>query len=355
MLICLTYILLPFALISFGLIHKGQHIFLILSSIVIMAGAVRSWSLRAFGIYAACWFLFLRIGEMAGIVNRTQAVRAMNSTIYMIVAFGIYLAIVYTPIKKEKIFNAICIGAILQSILGIIQSFNFYPVIWFVGKLTHIDNPLMGEVTGSLGNTTFLGGFLAISLPFFFREKWLWLSVFPAYQILTLHSSGTAAAALVAVVVYFKQWKVLIAAVVMGIVFLVLFESSNIFTNPRWGFWLNIIKKICASPQSFIIGYGPGHPTGYNFPIHNEWLEMWFNYGAVSIFMAVIYIKNIYREDKILLAGFAAFIVNSLANYGWHLAPSGFLILIIMGLLEKEKHGGLSYFSKLNRRGAERG
>ena len=307
-----------------------------------MASAVRSWPLRVFGIYAAGWFLFLRVGDMAGIVTRQQAMGAMNGTIFMIVAFAIYLSVSVTNIKKEHIFNAICIGAILQSVLGFIQAFNFYPVIWFVGKITNIDNPLAGAITGSLGNPNFLGAYLAISLPFFFRKKWIWLVILPVYHLLTLHSSGAAVAALAVIVVYFKQWKVLIAAAIVGILFLVMLEDASVIKNPRWDFWWTTIQKICASPRTFIVGYGPGYPTGYNFPIHNEWLELWFNYGAVSIFMAALYIKNIYRGDKILLAAFAAFIVNSLANYGWHLAPTGFLILIVLGLLEKEKHGGLS-------------
>jgi len=305
-----------------------------------MAGAVRSWPLRVFGIYAACWFLFLRVGQMAGIVDAVQARGAMSATIYIIVAYAIYLSVSITNTKKEYIFNAICIGAILQSILGVIQSFNIYPIIWFVGKLTNINNPLSGLITGSLGNPNFLGGFLAISLPFFFRKKWIWLAILPAYHILTLHSSGAAAAALIAVVVYFKKWKLLIVAAGLGLIFIFFIEDHSIFTNPRWEVWWATLQKICASPETFLIGYGPGAPTGYNYPLHNEWLELWFNYGAVSIFMAVVYIMNISREDKILLAAFAAFVVNGLANYGWHLAPSGFLILIIMGLLEREKHGG---------------
>jgi len=332
----------PFAFISYGLIHKGHQVALILGSIIIMAGAVRSWPLRVFGAYAAGWFLFLRIGDMAHLVDPLQAIRAMNATIYMIVAYGIYLSVSCSNSKKEYFFNAICVLAILQSIIGFCQFFNTDPILWLVRKITTIDHPLDDVVSGTLGNPNFIGGFLGISLPFFFRKKWVWLSILPVFHLLTLHSSGAMAAALIAVVVYFKQWKILIAMAVIGIIFVALLEDMNVFTNPRWGWWLDILKKICATPKTFLIGYGPGAPTGYKFPVHNEWLEMWFNYGAVSIVMAGIYIKNIYRGDKILLAGFAAFITNSLANYGWHLAPSGFLILIIMGLLEREKYGGLS-------------
>lgn len=49
------------------------------------------------------------------------------------------------------------------------------------------------------------------------------------------------------------------------------------------------------------------------------------------------YIITIYRGNKILFGAFCAACVNAIGNYPLHLPPSAFLIIMIIGLIEKER------------------
>lgn len=374
----LTYLLLPLGFLSFGTVHQGHHITFIICGLLIAGSMIREKPLRLFVWYAAIWCVFIRIIGMASSFSarsaksvlslatdenretlilsykafdrmatamNIQSRHGMTATSFMLVGAVVYIAASRYAGKKEGLFDIICAGALFQSAIGFLQIAGIDPVYGFLSSFSDVQRFAdIHTVVGTLMNPNFVAGYLAVSLPFFFRNKWKWFIPFIAYHLLTLESSCGMATALVAIIVYFRSRVVIALSVLAGSVYVVFFDIGT-FTNPRWGFWDKVLERIFLSPVNVIFGVGPGANTGFGFPIHNEWLECWYYYGLIGLFLMVLYLINIDKTDKILCAGVAAASINCLGSYPMHLAPSGFLILMIMGLLEREKHGRLSYIN----------
>ena len=107
--------------------------------------------------------------------------------------------------------------------------------------------------------------------------------------------------------------------------------------NERFGFWAVLFGKITATPVDFIFGLGPGKFTGFKFPVHNDWLEIWYLYGLPPLVAAGVFLWKA-KKSPILYSAIVIALINALGNYPLHLPPSAFLIIIILALLEKEKY-----------------
>ncbi|MBA7562989.1 hypothetical protein ES708_04642 [subsurface metagenome] len=70
--------------------------------------------------------------------------------------------------------------------------------------------------------------------------------------------------------------------------------------------------------------------------MHNDWLTLFYQYGLVGLSFVIGFVMTIYRGNKMLFSAFIIILVNMVGNYPLHLAPSAFLIIIIVGLMEKE-------------------
>jgi len=110
------------------------------------------------------------------------------------------------------------------------------------------------------------------------------------------------------------------------------------------------LKKSCASVETFIFGCGAGAYWGKGFPLHNEWVDLFFRFGLIGLVLIVAFLVTLYRENRILYAAMIIACVDAIGSYPFHLAPSLFLVLIIVGLIERQKEHARVYSPTKNHR-----
>jgi hypothetical protein len=101
--------------------------------------------------------------------------------------------------------------------------------------------------------------------------------------------------------------------------------------------WREALGLIFYHPVMTILGSGPGAWWGHPFPMHNEFLQGWHQYGSIGLLLILGYVVTIYRRSPVLFSAFIIMCVNMAGNYPLHLAPSGFLFIMIAALIEREK------------------
>jgi len=183
-------------------------------------------------------------------------------------------------------------------------------------------------------------------LPFFFRKGW---KKFIPLLVITLipldpnaASAGAVGSAIAGAVVYYGTWQIVAVLGLAGVAFFI-YDYESIFNGPRLEWWSMAFAKSTASARAFLFGYGPGVKTGLPHPLHNEWLEALLRYGVTGVILLLSAIARLAEnQDRILFAALIAAMVNCTANYPLHLPPSAFLILIILGLMERERYGRIS-------------
>jgi len=340
----ILFVLVPFGFLSGGLFTRSQTISFVLAVLMVYAvNMVKERALMLFGVYAVLWVIVQHLAALLNPALIPISGAAMNQAIFFIFAFAMYAAVSQSRVDNNSYYNAICIAAILQSLIGVLQVFGIDLVMIILPLFVDsIKDSQLGRAIGTLGNSNFYGGYIAISLPFFFRKHWKKFIPLLVFTLVPLTeakiSSAAIAAALTGVIVYYRFWWVIGVSLLVSIgVFIYDFESI-ISPSQRLAWWASTWHKIIASPKTFMFGYGPGVGTGYVFPIHNEWLECMFNFGAVGVVLLVAAVVRLTEgKDLILVAALMAACVNCLGNYPMHLAPSAFLIIIILGLLERTK------------------
>jgi hypothetical protein len=341
----LMFMLVPLGFISFGLIHEGQHYALLIAFVAILATTVRNNWITAFSWYLCAWVLFICIYRMAHPTPQIVFTRAMEQLFYMAAGLAIYSAVVNTKnIKQDYFYNIICIAALIQGVIAISQSFGFDPVVWGLNLITNAKPTLDPRtMTGTLGNNNFLAAYLAISMPFFFRKNWFYGLILIIPVLYLCNTTSAIVPVIIGAMFFFyprmsAKVKVIIGVVSAAIIFwYAVFQHTPIHTNPRWGLWAGVLKQVFYSPFTFICGYGPGAGWGQTFPMHNEWLQCLQKYGIIGLTLLAGYVLTIYRGNRMLLTAFIIAAINMFGNYPLHLAPSVFLIIIVAGLIEREK------------------
>lgn len=350
------YIMAPLCILSFGAIHRGHHFFLMIASLAIAGYLVRERCVRLFIWYVAGSCAVVQVGVMSGALTEIRGAMAMDTAFFFLVGSTIYLAVVHSGIKKDTLYDAICIAAVIQGLLALCQIAGYDPFRWMMSHFVEMRR-LLGDttMTGTLGNPQHLAGFLGISLPFFFRSRlfsyhWLYLSLIPAWVILLSGSLTGLITAIVAVLVYHGRWKYAIFGICGVVIYLNLVKTYPILTNPRFDYWSTVLSAVFSDIRILALGAGPGAPTGYPFPVHSEWVEALFYFGLPGLYLSAVLVMTAPRDDRILYAGFMAAAVNCFGNQALHLAPTVFLIVIILGLQEREKYGERTYFCDHMRR-----
>lgn len=342
----ISYLLLPFAYISFGTIYRGQQHFLLICAFLLTACKIKNIVLNSFFFYVAGWVLWIMLSNMLAGKSNIESAEAFSTIVYFWIAAAIILAVSESTISISKIINVLCIMAIIQATMAISQRLGFDPFYWLTSQFFEMRRDLADNtLTGSLGNPNYLAGFLAISLPFFFRKYWAWFIPLLC-AVFYLSSTSTAIiAASAAVIVYYRTYKLAIPLLLIAIIYILFIDWNGpiIYKNIRWTWWGNITTQTMSTWQTAIFGFGPGAGWGHTFPMHNEWVAMFYQFGAVGLGFAMLYIIHIplpnkisSTEYKMLFAALVAAAVNCIGNHPLHLAPSAFLILIVMGLIERK-------------------
>lgn len=355
--ILLLFLLLPFAFIAPGLLHAGHHLFFVLSALVIIAMLCDNKWISLFLIYIALWqlWLFIKVLYFPQVPTR-QTGEGFSQIVFALSAACVFVAVKKSKIKIEWFYDVICVTAIIQSLLAIAQMWNCDPIVAFLGSVVTVKTNFSSTtIVGTLSNPNFLAAYLVISFPFFLRIRkpyykpsWCWFIPVILFLLIVSKTSTAVVALSVGMCVYcgnvrIKGTRMWFFLMFGGIGYLWYDEIVNRFftgdqLSPRFQFWWNAIENM-DSLQRVVFGLGPAAPKTWEFkcPLHNEWLTIFYQYGLVGLSLFIGFIVTLYRGNKILFSALIIILVNMLGNYPLHLAPSAFLIIIIVGLMHREK------------------
>lgn len=344
--ILITFMLVPFGFLQFGVLHGGHHLALILSSLVIIGWQVKNRAFSLFITYLAAWMAFILVFAMCKEVPKQVVMGAMDATLYIGFGSAVFYCVTQSAIRNETFYNAICAAVLIQMAFGISQHFGFDPLTWGLGLFFATQSLIPGHMTGTLGNNNFLAAFVAISLPLFFRPRWRW---FLPVLALVLYGSNTTSAVVPAVLAsaWYFRGKLTKREQVLSIIGAVLvigayscFQHTPFYKNPRWIDWTAATKQLFYSPWAVVFGMCPGAGWGKPYPMHNEWLQAFHQYGAIGFFLIAWFVHELFftAKNRMLTASLMIAAINMFGNYSLHLAPSAFLIIIIAGLIERERN-----------------
>ena len=340
---------MPFVVIVGGILHEGQRVSMCLAGVAIIGAAIKNLWVRSFIWYWILWIMLMMVMSHYGKLPPMFTQKAFVMTAYMALAFMFFLAMQESKIKIESIYNIICIAAIIQALLATLQM-NGIDLQFELLKLyaKNVEKGLAFKTpTGSLGNNNFLAVYLAISFPFFFRKYWAYFTPVLLAVILCSLTSTAVVALMIGCIVYFRdkvRWRWLVLASIPFMIYLFMTKASLTwkFTwdHDRFDWWrASLILWKEGGLGSMLFGFGPTMTWGKNFPIHNEWITALFNFGIIGAGLAVGYFVTLYRKNRILYSAIIIACVTFNGTYPLHLAPSIMLIMIILGTMEREKHG----------------
>lgn len=343
-LLLIGFLLLPFIAITGGIIHVAQRTTFYLIVFLVSSYLIKNKWLKSLLIYWCVWTFYLMVCYFLKGANNVTVNTSIFFNIYMLFASLIVYFVSVSKTPKEIFYNFICITAIIQSLIAVGQMWNidlffdFYSLFIPVGRGIETIEPC-----GILGNPNFLAGYLAISLPFFFRKKWCYfLPVIPSIILIAVQS--TALVAMLAGSFYYFKDRIkkiwLFAGLVPFGVYLCIFKRSMTigfsFDNPRFIWWSEAIKQTCTNTLGILFGMGPGAPWGGAFPMHNEWVTIFHHFGLVGLLIAFGYVFTVPRNNKILYTSFMIICICAMGYYPFHLPTVGMLCLIVVGLIERD-------------------
>jgi len=343
--VLIAFTLVPFGFLSYGNLHVGHQYAITLAALLIMASLIRNNYISAFLTYTVTWLIFIFLYRMIDPrIPPMVAQNAFETVVFFIIGAVIFHAVTQSNLKNETFYNFICAAALLQCTIAISQRAGFDPILnglnlFFPAKALLATTTL----TGTMFNPNFLAGYLAVSLPFFFRPKWLYGLIL---LIPCLYLSNTTSAAVPAIIgaCYFyhnrltrrERWLSITGGAVV-IAAYSCFQHSAFYLNPRWKDWIFAATQVRHDLFSLMAGFGPGAGWGKGYPMHNEWLQCLHQFGIIGLGLLAGYVATIYRGNRILFTAFIIAAINMFGNYSLHLVPSAFLIIIVAGLIEREK------------------
>jgi hypothetical protein len=278
-------------------------------------------------------------------------------------------------------------AVIIQILIAIPQYFGHNLFMQFISLFMPATEKLPGHLVGSLGNRNYLAAFIAFSVPFFIGwgtfkiGRWSvnpWLVGIFTFLCFCL-SPGTLAAILgLAFLISYNLpfWKRMLSlsmAVKVCVIYTAayvlttgyhlnefqalpeqlreFFSTGSIALDPsqkdigRFAMWMTALGKLMASPLFFVLGFGPAAHWGRNYPIHGQYISVWYQFGLVGLMLIVGYVITTYRMlakkgELVLLTALVIICLDCVANFPGQIASTAFLIVIILGLIERKRLNG---------------
>jgi len=356
-------LLVPFGVMS-SVIHQGHVYALMWVCFVGLSLSLPSLWCRGFGLYVAGWWLFVMYRVWIGAAIPELHAVAIDAALFLMFGMVALLAVYHSTFPQQTWFNVICIAALIQAIIGILQVIGCDPISTILSSIVIVrgENPFTTP-TGTLGNQNFLGAFLAISMPFFFRVshfrhfcrpriyfplKWHgrafsfkvnWHYCLPIIilGLIIAHTSAACFAAAMGAAFYFGGWIGFFCLAIAGTGYLYFFDYQHIFQADRWQFAADIMQKVGTSWKSAWFGFGPGITWEAGNTPHNEYTWTLFNYGSVGLGIMTGYILTAYRDNRMLFTAFLILCINMIGNHALHTTPTALLAIIIIALMERER------------------
>jgi len=381
----IVFLAMPFAFISPGLIWKSQHLFFLFCPVFIVALNLKNVWIKAFLLYLATWQLFIFLMSL----NHRDYNPGFGLTILLSVMAGgiIYKFISEGKLPDEKWHSIIRIAVIIQIAISIPQAWGWNPVMELLSLVTTVREKLPGHLVGSLGNRNYLAAFIAMSVPFFIGWRTMKigkLTINPALIVIFAFlgacvSPGTVAA-MAGLGFYltfnYSLKKRLIALsliskvcvlYIMGYVLLTgnhlwefqelpgqirqFISTGNFQPDPfrddigRFQMWMMATSNLLHSWNLMVFGFGPAAAWGRNYPIHGQYISVWFHYGLVGLFFMLGYIVTTWRylakkKELALLTAFLIMCLDMVGNFPAGIATTAFMMIVICGLIERKRING---------------
>lgn len=374
------FLILPFVMLTSGVSWKSQQIFMLMASSVIVAVSLKNVWIRSFVVYLFGWtiYLFLRSLINPGIQFNVLPQTGMSILLFVLAGVIIVKFVSMSKLEDEKFYHVIRIAVVLQIIISVSQYLGFYPWDWALSffMVTGQSTADIGPFIGTLGNRDILGCFIGLSIPMFlswkevkpYQNNLIKALIATVFIVLLFSPSPGTVAALIGVGVYYlnKNWKYALIAVIAALSYLIIYTLSayyiDIISAPsqfhnlinsgqiesipqsdgRLWKWMMAFSQIIKSPETLIFGSGPGAFWGRKYPLHNEYIQCWFELGLVGLILMLGYVistlKYLYKlKDMVLLTAFVIVCIDAGANYSMHIATTAFLVCIIAGLIERKQ------------------
>lgn len=355
------FCLVPFGILSSGIIHQGHKYSWLICGCIIAGSMLENRWLRYMVWYSCVWQIVICFGWMSAMIPPSQAQGSFKYLFFVVVFSVIVTACTKSKLSLNVFYNFLCVTALIQVVLGIFQLFGYDPILNGLRTLYHgivVDNIpnvwMMGyqykSMTGTMANNNFLSVYLAMCLPLFFRPKWIYFVPLISAMILALLTSTATFAIGAACVYYFwdkikvsrKSWLLIFFVICFLLVTkqsLTIHLLDTISNNQYDRFvWVQEVWKLStANWDLFLFGYGQGAPWGHVFPIHNEYLECLHHFGLIGLILLFLYVATLYRGNRRLFSVVIVLGFSCLGTYPLHLAIHTYLAAIIFGLIERER------------------
>jgi O-antigen ligase len=343
----LAFLVLPFGICARGLIHTSHYTVFFILGLVWVGYLMDNAMIRAFYWYAAAWLAFI-IGYNFFLPGSTGQVypMAMQMAIMLFVAGTLLHVISRSSLSDQAWFNVLCIAALIQAVIGILQVFVFDPVVWLISLVI----PAGGQgyaPSGFLGNNNFLAAWLAFSIPLFLRRRWIFCVPVIIFALALANTRMAWIAASAGIVYYLwpiltsRRARFIFVAVIACAAAAYLLGTGRAFSHfERFDYWKSAIDMALSSGRfSTLFGNGMGAVWKVGDSLHSEYVEMFFSMGVVGLcILEAFIITTLLRcPSRRLNAVFIIMAVNVIGNHAAHLAPSAFFIIIIIALIERAK------------------
>lgn len=232
----------------------------------------------------------------------------------------------------------IAITATTMSCLAIVQAlFKYHP--W--------------NVTGTFGNPTNLGAYLAVCLPYTFKPKFLYgVPLFIAIALTQSASALLGATVAILIYLFFKNRNEFYPVLIICIISIIAF----IFLNPtffnlygKFSLWKTVLIQGMTHP---ITGYGPGSIevsqfTAYKIDTwwtstHNILVHIFYEFGIIGLLITLaFFIKDIILKPRLTALKKTAFnssvvfIIISMSFISYHIFPVVVLQALNLAILKR--------------------
>ena len=311
--------------------------------------------------------IFLLYSLSLTIWNHTQDPEIAKASYFT--TMTIFLAFITYQIFYEKliisrksiyiILNIFCIVTIIQLAVMYLQMFN----IWLFGMRPRLELTSSSYIVGLLDNSNTSGIFLALMIPAFCRKNWYYGIPFIAVALFKTKCFSAITALMIGLYfcycMCYEKYKIklFIIMVLLPIAYYLNFENISNFShfNKRIPLWKSVFNNII--PRFWLHGWGPGQfkvlidkitkmlgePVGKKAYVHNEYLQLWLEYGAIGVSIVLGYITSLIvklykRRTRLSILLFTAILIgllNAFVNFYMHLTV-GIVMIIYFALFEKE-------------------
>ncbi len=311
---------------------NGLLFLIVLASVLSMP---HNW-LKIIGLMTVGWLGF---AYSAAFVSNFPSGPFVDAALIILCGVLVYLTIFNSAHPISFYANLICISAVIQAGLAIIQYLWFDPISTVISSVISVrgEMPFRTPV-GTLGNPNFLGAYLAISIPFFFRSGWLWFIPMVACGLFISNTATAVVAAILGTAYFFGGWTWVCLGMFPAALYFASLSGHNMSGGQRLDFWADAVRQVCKTPTSFLFGYGPGVTWQEGNQLHSEYVATFFNYGAVGLSCMVAYIVTAFRVDRILFSAFLILCINMIGNHPLHTTPPAVLAITIIVLMDREKY-----------------